>query len=782
MSTIFPGTEGILHQEVLDRLDEVGKKGVAAEQLRERLEADVQAEDLERTLTRLQASGRAVEWEGRWFSVAKTDWVVGRISVLDSGDAMVKSGLPGEDGLFIRKRNLKRALDGDLVVARWLGRRREADWKLPEGTVVKILSDPEATLVGTLEVDDRERRWMVPFDPKVSVDLEVMGADDVPDGHYVVVSVERTTRGRKAWGRLIEVLGDLETPGVDVLVILRHYRIPEEFPPEVLAAAAGFPPDPTPADWAGREDLRGRVVVTIDGEKARDFDDAVSIERLPKGMFRLGVHIADVAHYVEEGSALDLEAYRRGTSVYYPERAVPMLPEALSNGLCSLRPHVPRLTVSVFLDIDKNGQVQNRRYAETVIRSSRRLTYTEVRRVLEEPRAEDAADYGEVLPALRDMLELMQTLNRERMARGSIDFDLPEGNVELDPEGVMVGVRAGERNVAHRLVEEFMLAANEAVAFELVSHEVPALFRVHDAPDPQRLEELRQLLAELGFRLEGELVDLHPSILQKLLQEVQGHAEEPFISSVVLRSMQRAVYSPECRGHYALAARYYAHFTSPIRRYPDLVVHRGLKSLLHDAVQGEVERTRIPERLEAMGEHTSMTERRAEQSERDLLQWKKVRFLADRIGERFHGRVTGVQPFGLFIQLQEYYVDGLVPVRSMTDDYYVYEAEGHRLVGERNGRTFKLGDPLEVELVNVSLRHRGLDFELVDMTKAEPRQEAPWRRAMDHDPPHRRESGARRERREHPRGTPPPRETPEKGGARKPAVRKSGARKPTRRR
>jgi ribonuclease R len=467
------------------------------------------------------------------------------------------------------------------------------------------------------------------------------------------------------------------------------------------------------------------TIITIDGESARDFDDAVSIERLENGFFRLGVHIADVAHYVQEGTPLDSEAYRRGTSVYYPDRAIPMLPEGLSNGLCSLRPNVPRLTLSAFLDIDRDGHIVASRFAETVIRSARRMTYNEVRRILEEPQSgdtADAAEYGAVLPALREMHVLMTILHHARLVRGSIDFDLPEGNVELGTDGTVVGVTAAQRNIAHRIIEEFMIAANEAVAQELETRGVPALYRVHDQPSPDRLAELRDLLAPLGITLRGNYDSLHPTFLQEVVKQAQGTPAEPFVSSVVLRTMQRAVYSPECRGHYALASRYYAHFTSPIRRYPDLVVHRSLRALLRGGEE-LAERLKIADRLPAMGEHTSLTERRAEQSERDLLQWKKVRFLADRVGDTFPGRITGVQPFGFFVQLDELFVDGLVPIRSLADDYYLYESDAHRLVGEHKRRVFQLADAVEVELTGVSLRHRGLDFKIAGMPDAPARSE-----------------------------------------------------------
>jgi ribonuclease R len=697
-------------------------------QLRKILQGTPALEGLESALGQLEADGRAIEWEGRWYAAPKFDYAVGRLELLDDGDGQVKTqGPDGEErDFFIRRRNLKGASEGDRVLVKPLHKEGARPWRTSEGVIAKVLQVRLDTLVGTLTTDDRGYRWLDPFDRKLTLELEVQGAEEVPDGHYVVVTVERAKNRRTPVGRVVEVLGDLETPGVDVLVILRHYEIPDEFPPEVLMAAAALPADPQPQDWAGREDLRNQVAFTIDGETARDFDDAVSIERLPNGFFRLGVHIADVAHYVREGGVIDLEAYKRGTSVYYPDRAVPMLPERLSNGLCSLRPNVPRLTTSAFLDIDRNGQVHAARFAETVIQSFRRLTYTEVRRVLEEPQPGDAEEYGPVLPALREMHELMKILNRNRAERGSIDFDLPEGDVELDTNGVMVGVLPEERNVAHRLVEEFMIAANEAVALEMVQREAPALYRVHDAPSPARLEELRELLKTFGLSLRGDVETLHPGALQDVLKEVQGKPEEPFVSSVVLRTMQRALYDPENRGHYALASTHYLHFTSPIRRYPDLIVHRGLKALVNGRAESEAAKTYLAGRLPVMGEHTSKTEKRSEQSERDLLQWKKVRFLEDRIGEIFTGRVTGVQPFGLFVQLDEYYVDGLAPVRSLGEDFYRYEAESHRLIGERTGEVFQLADSVEVELVGVSPRHRGLDLKIVGTKRRQTASEGPW--------------------------------------------------------
>ena len=431
------------------------------------------------------------------------------------------------------------------------------------------------------------------------------------------------------------------------------------------------------------------------------------------------MHIADVSHYVKEGGAIDLEAYRRGTSVYFPERAIPMLPERLSNGLCSLRPGVPRLTLSVFLDIDRGGEVVRSRFNTSVISSTRRMTYDEVRRLLEEPEPRDSVDYGDILNLLEDARELMKILNQKRRRRGSIDFDLPEGDVILDTDGVTVGVRAEERNVAHRIIEEFMIAANEAVAKKLDEAAAAAIFRVHEAPDRFDLEELRSSLRPFGLELSGKLDNLQPAALQSLLDRVEDRAEAPLVSSLVLGAMKRAQYSEECLGHYALAARFYAHFTSPIRRYPDLVAHRRLKHLL-GAGEGAPEEPDVDERMALIAEHSSERERRAERAEREILQWKKVRFLADRVGESFHGRITGVQPFGLFVRLDEYFVDGFVPVRVLSDDFYSYEPDRHRLVGRRHGRIFRLADSVEVELAGIDSVHRSLDLVVTGQGPEEP--------------------------------------------------------------
>ncbi len=736
------GSEGLVLRAVQKRLEARGAKGLAAEDLEREL-PEFGGDEVRQALVELEREGLGVEWSRRWFAVRFTEWQVGTVEALEDGEALVRPRGAREGGFFVERRHLKGAEDRDLVLIKRLkGRAQSAGGRrLPPAAVVKILASRLHTVVGTVEERDG-RVFLVPYDAKVLLEIEIVGAPSLAPSEWVVVELE-TASGKVAGhrrGRVIERLGSLSQAGTDVLVVLRHYGIPEEFPREVLAAAAAMPADPPPGDWRGRLDLRDSIIVTIDGETARDFDDAISIARSDSGGWRLGVHIADVAFYVQEGTALDLEAYRRGTSVYYPERAIPMLPEALSNGLCSLRPGVPRLAFSAFLEFDAAGELQRRSFAESVIRSTRRLTYTEVRRVLEAPEAGDAATYGDVLPRLQSMRELMQLLLGKRIARGSIDFDLPEGDVVLDTDGATVGIRPGERNVAHRIVEEFMIAANEAVAFTLETSECPALHRVHDAPSVLRLEELRDVMRSLGHDLPGELENLHPSALQEALRAVAGRPEEGFVTALVLRTVQRALYSPESRGHYALAAQYYTHFTSPIRRYPDLIVHRRLRALLAGTAKVDAERSLLAERLPVVGEHCSEMERRAEQSERDLLQWKKVRFLATRAGEVFEGRITGVQAFGFFVQLTEWFVDGMVPIRTLADDFYVFEPENHRLIGQERGRVFQLAQAVRVQLLGVDERRRGLQLRIEGMP--EPRN---VRRESGQRPP--RPAGSRYDRR-----------------------------------
>ncbi len=726
------GDEGVIRGELELLLDAAGRKGLSRNDLEAWAAERGVADRLANALSELTATAVAVVWNRRWIGVRHTDWTPGRVRAQARGGALLLTGAGGEAGYFVPAARLKGARDGDLVLvrpARPRGRgsrgRRNARsgsaaagrGRLPEATVVKVLARGAKEVVGF--IDKSRPRELVPFDSRSRLQVVLAESRADLDGHFAVAGLHQEVESgaSKATAVHLEDLGALEEPGTDVRAILRHFEIPEPFSEGALAAAAGRPSEPRPEDLTGREDLRAMATITIDGESARDFDDAISISRRGQGDgFQLAVHIADVAHYVPEGGLLDLEAYERGTSTYFPDRAIPMLPEALSNGLCSLRPEVDRLAMTAFLEFSSSGELLNRSFAESVIRSDRRFTYDEVSRLLED---RDTAARDEYVgdPNLHELLlvarELMQALFRRRTERGSIDFDLPEGDVILDTEGVTIGIKPGERNVAHRIIEEFMIAANEAVAAELVGAEEPALYRIHTEPDRARFEELRAFLEPLGVPLELGPEELHPSHLQEVLRRVEGHSEEPFVATLILRAMKRAVYDPECKGHYALASRTYTHFTSPIRRYPDLVVHRALKRRISGLRLDEEVEAAYRARLESIAEHTSSTERRAERAERTLLQWKVVRLLAPREGEVFSGRVTGVQPFGVFVQLEGFYADGLLPIAALTDDYYTFEAERHRLVGRR-GRILRLADRLDVKLASVDPMRRMLTLGLPD--------------------------------------------------------------------
>ena len=444
----LPGAKSVLQHELLERIDRSGKKGITTETLVDGLDETIPQEILQQSLGALRAEGNILKRAGHWVAVRQAGLRSGTLQVLERGDALIRSGARGEPGWFVRRRDRKGALDGDLVLFKRApkSKRRDRSFRLPEAIIVERVEIRSQTVVGTLEVDDN-RRWLVPFDPKIKIEIEVEGGDDLLENQYIVAELapRRTVTRGPARATVQEVLGSIETPGVDVEVVLHHYQIPDQFPDAVLAEAADLPEDPIASDFEGREDLRGKTIVTIDGETSRDFDDAVSVEALPNDRYLLGVHIADVSAYVHDGSALDLEAYKRGTSVYYPDRAVPMLPEHLSNGLCSLRPDVPRLTLTAWMTVEPDGTVSERRFAETVVQSKRRFTYQEVAARLES-KTTQSGDDGATAGLLHDLQQLMRRLLRRRLDRGSIDFDLPEGDVILDTDGFTVGVQPGERN------------------------------------------------------------------------------------------------------------------------------------------------------------------------------------------------------------------------------------------------------------------------------------------------------------------------------------------------
>jgi ribonuclease R len=718
-------------------------------------------EDLEASLARLAARGDLVELRNGQFVVTSRsrEFAVGRLNMHRDGYGFLISDHPllGVSGdVFIPPDQAERAMHGDRVVVR-VG-RVDASGRA-DGDIVKILRRAHPTVVGEFHIG-RRGQYVVPHDQRIQQWIEIPDGMEMPPpgpvidrvgveppkvespadlaGMIVNVEViEYPERGENPVGRVIEILGHPDDFGVDVEVVIRKHHLPHRFPQEVVEQAEAIPAALTEADLAGRRDFRGMDVVTIDGETARDFDDAVWVDRLANGNYALHVHIADVAHYVRPGSPIDAEARLRGTSVYFPDRAVPMLPHELSTDLCSLKPQVDRLAVSALLEIDHQGGVISQEFTKSVIRSVERMTYTNVHLLLEGDAAQRER-YAPLIARFELMKELAEILNRKRVRRGSIDFDLPEPLIEFDEWGEMTGVKRAPRNIAHRIIEEFMLAANEAVAAHL-EHAAPAsIYRIHEKPDPKRVLEFEEVAAHYGYTLgvgaipvrrfaitdrhrDGSKhrrqidlpdrgLDITSRQYQKLTAKIQGTPEERILSYLMLRSLKQARYSTDNEGHFALAASSYTHFTSPIRRYPDLVVHRLLRGLL----AGERASLPLEPALSAIAADCSQSERRAAEAERELVEWKKIRFMSARVGEEFDALIISTAKFGLFVELADLFIEGLVPIDSLPGDEYAYQEKVRKIVGKRTRREFAIGGAVRVYLDRVDANERKLQFSIAE--------------------------------------------------------------------
>jgi ribonuclease R len=672
---------------------------------------------LKRLLGQLVSGGHLVQTRGNRFGLPDLmNLVVGRITTNPRGFGFVVPDRPLEEvagDIYVAGSNLNQAMHGDRVVARI---ERITD-RGAEGRIVRILERGSSNTVGRFDVDESGMGFVVPFDRRLIMDVQIPAGESKDAGPGDMVTVEITkwpTAARGPLGRVVEVLGGIDEPGVDTEIILRKYGIVAGHGEEAVEEARRLGGVVKERDLKGRTDFRKELTVTIDGEHARDFDDAITLERLENGNYWLGVHIADVAHYVVEGGALDEEAYDRATSVYFPERAVHMFPSELSTGLCSLNPHVDRLVQTCLMEIDRKGTVVRYELHDGVIHSDARMTYTDVSAILTDHDPEVTARYQHLVPMFERMRELFEILNRRRRRRGSIDFDLKEPEIVLDDAGMVEAIIALERNVAHRLIEEFMLVANETVAQHLDDHDVPSLFRIHEDPDPLKVDEFEEFVATLGYSLGAPSDAVKPRHFQKLVEKMRGTPEEKPIAFLMLRTMQKARYDPQNLGHFGLAAASYTHFTSPIRRYPDLVVHRSLREARHGLMDQE-RREQLEEDLPEMARHTSERERRAADAERELVQWKKVRFMADKVGDEFEGYITGVSAFGLFIELIEHFVEGLVHISTMADDYYRFVERAHILHGENTGKDYRLGDKVSVQVIRVDMERRQVDLGLVEI-------------------------------------------------------------------
>lgn len=693
-------------------MKEEAYKPLTAEELASRLEID--QGDLPRffeVLREMEREGDIIQTRKRRYGIPeKMDLIVGRLQCHQKGFGFVIPRDEMYEDIYIPADGINEAMHNDRVIAKIV--RGKSEGHRTEGEIIRILERANKKVVGTFE-KSRYFGFVVPDDSRILYDIyipqeESMGARE---GDKVVAEITLwPERRRNPEGRIVEVLGHKSDTGIDVLSIIRSHDIPEEFPPEVLREAEAVPDRIGEGDLKNRVDLRDMRIVTIDGSDAKDLDDAVSIKKLPNGNYRLGVHIADVSHYVRENSALDKEAYKRGTSVYFLDRVIPMLPQGLSNGICSLNPRVDRLAMTVFMEIDTNGKVVGYEILESVIRTSERMTYTDVSDILEKSDRELMERYDYLVEDFRLMEELCIILNSKRMVRGSIDFEFGETKVILDEEGRPVDIVKLERRIADRIIEEFMLVCNETVAEHMYWLGTPFVYRVHEEPDDEKIEEFNEFIYNFGYSIKG-IKKVHPKALQRLIAKVRGKKEEKVINTLLLRSLKRARYYHENLGHYGLAAEYYCHFTSPIRRYPDLVIHRIIK----EALKGELKGSRaeyLKEFVAKAALQSSERERAADEAEREVEDLKKVEYMADRVGEEFEGIISGVTAFGIFVELENG-IEGMVRVSYMTDDFYHFDEKKYMLVGERTRKTFRIGDTVRIQVLKADLVDKKLDFMLV---------------------------------------------------------------------
>ncbi|MCI5935039.1 MAG: ribonuclease R [Lachnospiraceae bacterium] len=613
----------------------------------------------------------------------------------------------GED-IFIGKDDRGGAIHHDKVQVKITA---APDGRRKEGTIVKVLEHGKTTIVGTYEAS-KTFGFVVPDNARFTQDIFVplehsMGA---VAGHKVLVEItEFGGNGKKPEGKIVEILGHINDPGTDILAIAKDYELPMEFSEKVLNQAMRVAKPVSEADMAGRLDLRGWQMVTIDGEDAKDLDDAVSLVMEGEN-YRLGVHIADVTNYVQEHSALDVEALERGTSVYLVDRVIPMLPHTLSNGICSLNAGEDRLALSCIMLISPKGEVIDHQIAETVINVDERMSYTSVNKILALHDEEETKKYETFVPMFRQMEKLAAILRKKRMKRGSIDFDFPETKVILNEKGWPVEIKPYERNVATRLIEDFMLIANETVAEDNFWQELPFVYRTHENPDPDKIKKLCAFIQNFGYNLHLSGEELHPKELQKLLDKIEGSPEEALLSRLTLRSMKQAKYTVDCTGHFGLAAKYYCHFTSPIRRYPDLQIHRIIKDRLRNRMT-EKRKEHYEKILPEVAKQSSERERRAEEAERETIKLKKAQLMSEHIGETFTGVISSVTGWGMYVELPNT-VEGMVHITSLTDDYYRFVEETYELVGEATGKQYKLGQTVDIVVQSVDELMRTIDFVL----------------------------------------------------------------------
>jgi len=698
-------------EHLLDFMREKAYKPMTEGELISALNIDPRETDLLlKTLNYLEKQGLVVKnRRGKYGVPEKMNLIVGKLEGHPGGYAFLLPDDPEIDDIYISREDMNGAMHGDRVLVR-PKIAAKANSKV-EGEVIRILQRALKTVVGTVE-RGKHFSFVVPDDKRIFYDLYVPKDKTIgaKNGQKVVAKItEWPEKRRNPSGEIVEILGYPDEPGVDVLSIIKKYELPLDFPEKVKRQVQQIPDEVLREDLVGREDFRHLKTITIDNEDAKDLDDAVSIEKTSDG-YRLGVHIADVSYYVEEKSPLDVEALKRGCSVYLVDRVIPMLPPKLSNGICSLNPRADRLTMSVIIDFDSEANIKGYKITPGVIKTCERMTYTQVNKILEEEDKETIERFDYLVEDLHWMKELAEKLSHKRFARGSLDFELDEAKVILDENGHPVDVVKEERRISSSIIEEFMIVANEVVAEHIFWLKIPLVYRIHENPDEEKINSLKEFLYNFGYTLKGTQ-NLKPKSLQQILEQVKGKPEQRLINTMLLRSLRQARYSGVNFGHFGLASLYYTHFTAPIRRYPDLVVHRILRKQLQNDIDQKQEK-KLVKIVERVAKLSSERERVAEEAERESVDLKIAEYMASRIGETYEAIVSGVTSFGIFVELDNT-IEGLVHVSHMEDDYYHFNEKTMALIGERTGKTFRIGDVVQVKVYNVNIAERHIDFVLV---------------------------------------------------------------------
>ncbi len=665
------------------------------------------------TLDDMEKRGEIIKTKkNRYAAPERMNLIVGKLQMHGKGFGFILSEVESYPDVFVPSTELNGAMHYDKVIGRIT--RKSGDGKKSEGEIIRIIERANEEIVGTFE-SSRNFGFVVPDDKRINMDIyipksEVNGAKD---GYKVITHITRWPEPRRnPEGKVIEVLGHKDDVGTDIISIIKKHKLPEEFPKKVEEAAIAIPEEIPQEEFDKRRDLRNETIITIDGADAKDLDDAVSIKVLDNGNYLLGVHIADVTHYVKEQGALDKEALKRGTSVYLVDRVIPMLPRKLSNGVCSLNPKVDRLTLSVNMEINTEGKVMNHEVYESVIKTSERMTYTDVSDILENEDEKLMKSYDYLIDTFKAMEKLSLILKKRRDDRGSIDFDFDESKIILDEKGKPIEIKKSERRIANRIIEEFMLICNETVSEHFYWTEIPFVYRIHEEPDLEKIEAFNKFIHNFGYHLKGVTNEVHPSTLQDLIKKVEGRKEEKIINTLMLRALKKAIYSPTNSGHFGLAAQYYSHFTSPIRRYPDLQIHRIIKETLRGKITGKRIKN-LKEIVTKAAQISSDRERLAMEAERETDDLKKTEFMTYHIGEEFEGIIGSVTSFGMFVELDNT-IEGLVRISSLVDDYYIFDDENYLFRGERTKKTYKIGDPVRIKVIKADVSQKEIDFMLLE--------------------------------------------------------------------